>query len=233
MNTDIKECAKEFINTIISPYINKINIIKKFTKYYVDDLLITNFYSPLLIEYNYYLNEINSEYDNTKLDEICMICNDDINNEIIIYKCKQCSCYLHHSCANNYFINCDVDKCMQCKTEYNLHKHICILNFNWVNNQIENPIIHYTTPYYNEFKSSTVKIYYLNKFTKKIITDIQLSITHLGKPFIMIYIQSNNINKETDNTYTVYIYKYEYSLCVGVLIMQIDDFDDDGIIELY
>lgn len=231
MNTNIKECAKKFINTIISPYINKIDVIQKFAKYYVNDLLITNFYSPLLIEYNYYLNEIDNK--NLQLDEICMICNDDINNEIIIYKCKQCSCYLHHSCANNYFMNCDVTKCMQCNVNYDLHKHICIINFNWVNNQIDNPIIQYTTPYYNEFKSSIVKIYYLNKFTKKIITDIQLSINHLYRPFIMIYIQSNNIYEELDNTYTIYIYKYEYSLLVNVLIMQIDDFDIDGIIELY
>lgn len=229
MNTDIKERAKEFINSIISPYINKINIIKTFAKYYVDELLITNFYPSDLIEYNYYLKQIY----NDNINEICMICNDDINNEIIIYKCRQCSCYLHHSCANSYFMKCDVNNCMQCKANYDSYKQICIMNFNWVNNQIENPIIIYTTPYYKEFKSSTVKIYHLNKFTKKIITDIQITITHLENPFIMIYIQSNNIYEEINNTYTIYIYKYTYSINVSILIMQIDDFDIDSVIELY
>lgn len=229
MNTDIKECATKFINSIISPYINKITIIKKFAKYYIDDLLITNFYSTYLIEYNYYLKQILQN----KIKEICMICNDDINNELIIYKCRRCSCYLHHSCANNYFINCDVYKCMQCGINYDLNKQICIVNFNWLNNQISNPIIIYTTPYYNEFKYNVVKIYYLNKYTNKIITDLQLTITHLDNPFIMMYIQSNNINKEINNTYTVCIYKYTYSINENKLIIQIDDFDDNSSIELY
>jgi len=246
----INEYARQYTNYIISNVIHHLTenkalshvslynkVVKKFAIDFVDDLLCTNFFSPRYIEYFYYQKHINTNFIKD-LDEICMLCNYDINNEIIIYKCLQCNCYMHHSCINGYFSKYVVNECIQCKIDYSSQLIIGIINFHWVDNKIESYSFEFTSSDYLSYKSSIVKIYYRNQYTKKIIKDLQICVTRANNngdigEFIMLYLQSNNTTYEINNTYTVYIYKYtNIKKDEKILINTITDFTDDCVIEL-
>ena len=95
---------------------NTTNIIKDFAKNYVNDLIETNLFSVSIIEQKFDVKRVNNNSD-----DICLLCLENTNQEIIIYKCIKCSCHLHHSCLNNYAKSYSFNNCIQCK---HLHKSV-------------------------------------------------------------------------------------------------------------
>jgi len=85
------------------------NTTKQFATLYVSNLLEDVFFNPQIIEKNFNLKVVKNNPD-----EICVLCQDGINTEIIKYKCVYCSCHLHHSCINNYTKDINLNKCFQC-----------------------------------------------------------------------------------------------------------------------
>lgn len=97
---------------------NTIEIIKSFSISYVDKLIEDNFFNVTIIEKNFDVKRVN-----TTSEEICLLCLENVNQEIIVYKCIQCSCHLHHSCLNNYAKSYTFTNCIQCR-----HMHSFVFN---------------------------------------------------------------------------------------------------------
>jgi len=95
---------------------NMSEMIADFSKKMVGDLLETNFFEVDVIEKTFdMVRVVKKGGDANKSKDTCMICLDDINVELIAYKCIKCTCHLHHSCLNNYAKSYVMTNCIQCK----------------------------------------------------------------------------------------------------------------------
>jgi|Laugresu1bdmlbdd_1035124.scaffolds.fasta_scaffold20068_2 hypothetical protein len=198
---DITNFATIFVNEIINDIVYK-NLIKNFAINYINNLLDIVFYSPLLLQDNFHLTKL----DNYNKEEICMLCNEKLNIEIINYKCKACSCHLHHNCANIYFSNYIVNNCMQCKIEYNKFKKYTgiSLYFEWSNSIITN--INIRSIYINTTMTiSTINYKYTN--TNKKMRDYQIAIYRDKVLYKVVTLEpNNNIYSINDTTYVANVY---------------------------
>lgn len=91
---------------------NTQEIISDFSKNFVNGLIEDNFFDVKCIEVQFDMKRVENS-DEEK--EICMLCLDDVDTELIAYKCIECSCHLHHSCLNNYAKSHAMTNCIQCK----------------------------------------------------------------------------------------------------------------------
>jgi hypothetical protein len=94
---------------------NTQEIITAFSKNFIDGLIEDNFFDIKYIEVQFDMTRVDNKSLNEEDKEICLICLDDIDTEIIAYKCNDCSCHLHHSCLNNYSKSHSMNNCIQCK----------------------------------------------------------------------------------------------------------------------
>lgn len=95
---------------------NTQEIITDFSQHFIDMLIEDNFFDIKYIELQFDMTQVEKKsIENTEDKEICLICLDDIDTELIAYKCNDCSCHLHHSCLNNYAKSYPMNNCIQCK----------------------------------------------------------------------------------------------------------------------
>ena len=219
--------TSEYINNIIATAQRNI-IVKDFATNFVNNLLNTNFYDPKLLENDFYLTHLKHK-DPKYINEICMICTDDINIELISYKCKKCTCFLHHSCANEYYSKYNVYECMQCKTAHNVQTPTSEIHFTWRNGEIITACI---LSQYEHFELSTTKIYYRSKLTKKLMKDLQIIITKDDEPNVMITVTANSDQHGCVNIYTATIYRYNEN-SYSLLVKQLNDLSYGDIIQLF
>jgi hypothetical protein len=93
-------------------------VIKSFSCLFVRDVIEDNFFDVKHIEKKFDVKRIEK-----KTEDICLLCLEDINEELIAYQCIKCSCKLHHSCLNRYTKSYKYTKCMQCQ-----HMHSSVFN---------------------------------------------------------------------------------------------------------
>ena len=179
-------------------------IIKDFATNYVDNLLNIVFFPPQLLQDEFHLTKLDKT--NYNKDEICMICNEYLNIEIINYKCKSCSCHLHHNCANLYFSNYIINNCMQCKIEYNKFKKYSgiSIQFKWRNDIITN--INLRSIYINTtMVISTIN--YKHKDTNKKMRDYQIGIYRDKVLYKIVTLEPNdNLDSMNNTTYISNVY---------------------------
>jgi len=94
---------------------NTQEFITAFSKEFIDGLIEDNFFDIKYIEVHFDMKRIENVKDSGKEKERCMLCLDDVDTELIAYKCDECSCHLHHSCLNNYAKSYPMTNCIQCK----------------------------------------------------------------------------------------------------------------------
>jgi len=178
------------------------NIIKDLVINYVENLLNILFYSPLLLQDDFHLTKLDKI--NYNKDEICMLCNENLDIEIINYKCKSCSCHIHHNCANLYFSNYVVYNCMQCKIEYNKFKKYTGISFNFEwNNYIISHINLHTNQSNINILISTIDY----KHTNKKMRDYQIAIYRDNILYKVVTLESNNnLDLMNNTTYTANVY---------------------------
>ena len=102
---------------------NTQEIITAFSKNFIDGLIEDNFFDVKCIEVLFDMKRVENVEDIEEEKERCMLCLDDIDTELIAYKCDNCSCHLHHSCLNNYAKSYSITNCIQCK-----HMHSSVFN---------------------------------------------------------------------------------------------------------
>lgn len=95
-------------------------IIKSFSTLFINESIEDNFFGVASIEKKFDMKRI----DTNKSEDICLLCLEHVNQEIIAYKCIKCSCHLHHSCLIKYVTSYTFTNCMQCK-----HMHSSVFNF--------------------------------------------------------------------------------------------------------
>jgi hypothetical protein len=94
---------------------NTQEVITTFSKEFIDGLIEDNFFDIMYIEVHFDMKRIENVEDSGDEKERCMLCLDDVDTELIAYKCNECSCHLHHSCLNNYVKSYSITNCIQCK----------------------------------------------------------------------------------------------------------------------
>ena len=102
---------------------NTQEVISAFSKEFIDGLIEDNFFDIMYIEVHFDMKRIENVEDSDEEKERCMLCLDDVDTELIAYKCNECSCHLHHSCLNNYAKSHPMTNCIQCK-----HMHSSVFN---------------------------------------------------------------------------------------------------------
>lgn len=102
---------------------NSQEIIAAFSKSFVDELIEDNFFDIMHIEVHFDMKRVENIDEGDEEKERCMLCLDDVDTELIAYKCNECSCHLHHSCLNNYAKSHSMTNCIQCK-----HMHSSVFN---------------------------------------------------------------------------------------------------------
>lgn len=104
---------------------NTQEVITAFSKDFIDGLIEDKFFDIMYIEVHFDMKRV-EKVDGDENDEEkdrCMLCLEDIDTELIAYKCNECSCHLHHSCLNNYAKSHSMTNCIQCK-----HMHSSVFN---------------------------------------------------------------------------------------------------------
>lgn len=97
------------------------DIIAIFSKKFVDNLIEDNFFDVKTVEDTFDMKRVEKkefmkgENECGEESETCMLCLGSVDEELIAYKCKYCSCHLHHSCLNNYAKIYTMTNCIQCK----------------------------------------------------------------------------------------------------------------------
>jgi hypothetical protein len=184
--------------------LNNNDIIINFAKKYIDNLLNIVFYSPKLLQKDFHLIKLDkSNYNN---NEICMLCQEYLDIEIINYKCKSCSCHLHHNCVNLYLSNNIIFNCMQCKIDYKRFKKFSGISiyFEWENSIISN--INICNSQCNTYMLISF-IDYKHKNTNKKMRDYQICIYRDKVLYKLIILESNDNIEYVDNiSYIAYIY---------------------------
>jgi len=185
------------------------DIIKKYAVNYINNMFHILIYVPELLCEDYRLdlllnNKLDNKINLILQDNDCMLCLMPLNNEIINYKCVRCNCYLHHSCANEYFCKHIIFKCIVCKLDHtDTIKQKYLLCAYWNDDGIIVDIK--LEEMQRGYHYSIIKIAYKDETIKNLIYDFVFTIYKKNKLIEMYTIMSNNqiIHTHTYESYDI------------------------------